>query len=689
VATRADIEINVKGLKKVQELSKLLDKVSGKVNQLNQGGKSNKLDKESVKLQEDKRASMIRVRNIGDKIAIAKERGLKVDKASRALDKAALLNDKGQFTLAKAKAKAANELLKTEIALSKEDAKQLRFAKLLAAIRGSGAGGGFRGGGARGGGGFGAAISSAAVSGAFPLLFGQGPAAAAGGFAGGLVGSALGPMGGFAGGLVGTTVVTTFQEQVLGLANALDPLNADIDAAMEKLGGLSSARKEEIKIIEQFRGKQAALKEITQDIADVVGDEGVEAFRRLSESAALFTKSFSDAALKIKAKAAEIANNIKEALDPGGTDLDIAQAGLESIGDKDIDRLILALNSLEKEIATSKVKSNFGGGFSPGNVPGTKDFVAEQNKAFLEQEKKVQQNQIRLQAASKSGEIIDKKAGAELRKKQLATSLELEDQKRLNKIRTEGRFVLSKGLGEELLALEKANDLRVNALNTDKERASKIIEDLKKKKELTTEESMQFTIENLKLISADERLKLNEKNFEVAKDLTIEARKLQNAANESVDAFERMATTIQNDIKNGIKGLIRGTSTLGDLLNNVADRFLDMGLNALLFGNVGGKTVTSGLFGLLGFANGGKPPVGKPSIVGEKGPELFVPRTSGTVVPNNKLGGGGTTNISVNVDASGSSVQGDEQQSKELGRAISAAIQSELLKQRRPGGLLR
>ena len=38
MATRADIEVNVKGLKKVQELSKLLDKVSGKVNQLNQGG---------------------------------------------------------------------------------------------------------------------------------------------------------------------------------------------------------------------------------------------------------------------------------------------------------------------------------------------------------------------------------------------------------------------------------------------------------------------------------------------------------------------------------------------------------------------------------------------------------------------------------------------------------------------------
>ena len=85
----------------------------------------------------------------------------------------------------------------------------------------------------------------------------------------------------------------------------------------------------------------------------------------------------------------------------------------------------------------------------------------------------------------------------------------------------------------------------------------------------------------------------------------------------------------------------------------------------------------------------GKPPVGKPSIVGEKGPELFVPKTSGTVIPNDKLGGGGSTNISVNVDASGSSVQGNNENGKELGRLISVAIQSELLKQRRPGGLLR
>ena len=68
------------------------------------------------------------------------------------------------------------------------------------------------------------------------------------------------------------------------------------------------------------------------------------------------------------------------------------------------------------------------------------------------------------------------------------------------------------------------------------------------------------------------------------------------------------------------------------------------------------KTLTSAfggtaIGGFLGFANGGDPPVGVPSIVGENGPELFIPKQSGTVIPNNKLsamGGQSTTNVTNN-----------------------------------------
>lgn len=39
------------------------------------------------------------------------------------------------------------------------------------------------------------------------------------------------------------------------------------------------------------------------------------------------------------------------------------------------------------------------------------------------------------------------------------------------------------------------------------------------------------------------------------------------------------------------------------------------------------------------FADGGRPPVGMASVVGERGPEMFVPDRPGTIIPNHKLGG--------------------------------------------------
>lgn len=208
MATRADIEVNVKGLKKVQELSKLLDKVSGKVNQLNRTS-GTKTEKQTANFEEKRAASMVRVRNIGDQIQKAKEAGLKTDKASRSINKAALANDQGKLKLAKAHTEAALNELKAEQSTTKELANQLKFSKLLKATR------------SRGGGAAArpdkfndrsnaAAARSGLISGAFPLLFGQGPLGGAAGFAGGFVGTKLGgQMGGFAGGLVATAALQT------------------------------------------------------------------------------------------------------------------------------------------------------------------------------------------------------------------------------------------------------------------------------------------------------------------------------------------------------------------------------------------------------------------------------------------------------------------------------------------------
>jgi hypothetical protein len=77
-------------------------------------------------------------------------------------------------------------------------------------------------------------------------------------------------------------------------------------------------------------------------------------------------------------------------------------------------------------------------------------------------------------------------------------------------------------------------------------------------------------------------------------------------------------------------------------------------------------------------------------LMGEAGPEAIMPLKRGA---DGRLGvaggGGGSTNVTVNVDASGNaSVQGDQAQAKQLGVAVSAAVQAELVKQQRAGGIL-
>jgi phage-related minor tail protein len=70
-------------------------------------------------------------------------------------------------------------------------------------------------------------------------------------------------------------------------------------------------------------------------------------------------------------------------------------------------------------------------------------------------------------------------------------------------------------------------------------------------------------------------------------------------------------------------------------------------------------------------------------------PEAIMPLKRGK---DGKLGviaqGGGIGNIVVNVDASGSAVQANETQSAQLGKMLGSVIQAELIRQKRPGGLL-
>ena len=176
--------------------------------------------------------------------------------------------------------------------------------------------------------------------------------------------------------------------------------------------------------------------------------------------------------------------------------------------------------------------------------------------------------------------------------------------------------------------------------------------------------------------------------------LTKEQEAAKTAAQQLKDVYTDIGMSIKSGIVDAIQGAVDGTKTLGEaasgVLKNIANKLLDVAINMALFGAMSGTGTGGGLLGGLfkPRANGGPVTGGSTYLVGERGPELFVPGRSGTIVANDKLGSGGSTSVVVNVDASGSKVEGNDQQGKQLGRVIAAAVQQELIKQKRPGGLL-
>jgi len=250
-----------------------------------------------------------------------------------------------------------------------------------------------------------------------------------------------------------------------------------------------------------------------------------------------------------------------------------------------------------------------------------------------------------------------------------------------------------------------------------RKRAKVLEREREQTKEINTENAQlieKFT--TIKDLQDQIRIANEEASFSIVKglqDVNSEIRRLNSAQFQVVELSKVLGTSFQESFK----GIIRGTMSVGDAFRNmfmrIADHFLDMAAQMMaaqisrgfmgLFANAFGGGASSFLIpstplGIadssqflnsaptLKFANGGRPPVGRASIVGERGPELFVPNSAGTIIPNHDLGGG--TNIVVNVDASGSSVEGDEDEGRALGIALSAAIETELIKQKRPGGLL-
>ena len=544
-----------------------------------------------------------------------------------------------------------NKILKRKQEQLKVDQQQLKVLQQQGNARTKQASGGVgrtTGGAARGGGGSGA-LSSAIISGAFPLLFGQGPLVAGAGALGGGIGSLVGgQMGGFAGGLLATSIATPIQQfgvEAAKLGSALNPATKNVEALTAALGVTGTEFEKNIKLLQELGDEEAAFQETRKKMLGLVGSEGVSSLEEFGKDTTELANSFAQLMTQMQAGFADMINS----------------AGIFKMLAEGVKRTV-TLN--------------------------------QANQNIFDDPRLTEINEQRLRRAQ-IGAIRANEEGIPGFRDLDQQAIEIQDQLNIEK------------------AIADAKELQRKVAEATMKKTQEQIVFLEQHRDLTAEEfAIEVKIRELEdkgVIVDRERFIANEKRLN-------QLQRERKLAEETAAAFERMSQTIATDIAQGIQGMIRGTSTLNDVLNNVLNKLIDAAFNMALFGNMQGTLGGGGLFGsILGGlgglfgggggsavaaltpeqqesrftfmkANGGSVRRGNDYIVGERGPELFSPGVSGMITPNHALSG--STSIVVNVDATGSNVEGDEQEGRELGKAISVAVQSELIKQKRPGGLL-
>lgn len=168
---------------------------------------------------------------------------------------------------------------------------------------------------------------------------------------------------------------------------------------------------------------------------------------------------------------------------------------------------------------------------------------------------------------------------------------------------------------------------------------------------------------------------------------------------------EGIADSIGSGLGSAFDVLIEGTENWGNSLREIAAGVLkDIARQLLQIMVI--QPIVKGITSGFGFANGGIMTGDGPvplktyarggianspqlAMFGEGSmPEAYVPLPDGRRIPVAMQGGGGGTTVNVSVDAKGTSVQGNSGQSEQLGRVIAQAVQAELIRQKRPGGLI-
>lgn len=157
-----------------------------------------------------------------------------------------------------------------------------------------------------------------------------------------------------------------------------------------------------------------------------------------------------------------------------------------------------------------------------------------------------------------------------------------------------------------------------------------------------------------------------------------------------VDGFSRAGDVLERGLMSAIRKGSLGFEDLKRIAFQVLDQIAQQALDTL-FGALGGGGGSGGnggllnlgslfgsILGLPGRATGGPVAPGRGYLVGERGPELFVPTSAGRVEPNSSLGGGRDVKVSINITApqGTSAPQALQRSSRQVASAVRRALRA-------------
>ena len=500
-----------------------------------------------------------------------------------------------------------------------------------------------------------------ALGAGFPALFGGGAGSIIGGGLGGLTGSfgaqiALSAIG---------QQIDTFVAGMVDAGKALTSVGGAADFMAEKSLFSSDAMQFRIeKLIEEGKVTEAAAL-MTQEMAKKVGGTGLKALKDLGTEASKMGKLFNTLILQIQAFIAQGLTPLLKAINTVVGNLTLNNQFNALIEDATGDRA-KEINEFLKPF-TTKIRGQGGKNIRTRiSQEGKRLAIEKFGGQVIPEGAAIEPTGLEVLRAADKPNAEAKKAAKLAERQQLEAFLALNKQMTAELDRQDEINAMNgKHIAEQLNNADQINASQEKRAGLLEAQLNGTVKEFELEQNiLEIEQKGLLPADEARLIQAEKQIFAMEKQVELV--------------NKQKKMFEQIGQTVKEGLVDGIMSALNGTKSLSESLSGVlqqlATMFMQVGISSL------GQSLK-----IPGFANGGRPPVGRPSIVGERGPELFVPDRAGTIVPNNALGG---SNIVVNVDASGSNVQGDGQQGKALGQAIGAAVQAEIIKQKMPGGLL-